>query len=148
MIFHYKSKWFSLVFRGSNVTTSDLCGISDLANKGTINPNVASIARKWSWFTHCFWFPLELTFHLGMCNVQICKKLILLGWVKMAQTVLFSSLQKAFSPARFSVRNKVSNFLLLEVQLKDFHLGMRRKLAQSPHLEAKLNNDGDHARWN
>lgn len=62
----------------------------------------------------------------------------------MEQTVLFLPLQKLFFPAVFSVRNKVSSFLLFEAQLKDLHLGMKGKLAKSHQSEAKLNDDRDH----
>lgn len=60
-----------------------------------------------------------------------------------AQTVLLLPLQKLFVPAGFSVRNKVSSFLLFEVQLKDFHLGAKGKLAESHQSGVKLNDDGD-----
>lgn len=46
MIFRYKNKSFPLVLRGRDVVTSDLCGISDLANKGAINPNDANIVKE------------------------------------------------------------------------------------------------------
>jgi len=62
----------------------------------------------------------------------------------MTQPVLFLPHKKLFFPAGFSVRNKVSSFLLFEVWLEDFHLGMKGKLAESHQSGVKPNYDGDH----